>query len=100
MTAAIVCQAAGVPGASEDVAFACRCAGLACHSCSAARRAILRVYRRGSFLLPRALDPTTSPQSATRLEFLQVVAISEGIAPDQSSSQEDGRPRTQVLGRE
>jgi hypothetical protein len=53
---------------------------------------------RGSFPFPRVLDPTTSPQTATTLEFLQVVAIPEGIAPDQSSSQKYSKPRAQVHG--
>ena len=53
---------------------------------------------RGSFLLPCVFDPTTSPQTAATLGSLQVVAIPEGIAPDQSSSQKDSKPRAEVHG--
>ena len=54
-----------------------------------------RGYRR-SFLFPCVPDPTTGPQTAATLGFLQVVAIPEGIAPDQSSSPKNSKSGAEV----
>lgn len=53
---------------------------------------------RGSFLFSCVPDPTTSPQTAPTLGFLQVVAVPEGIAPNQSCAQKDSKPCAEVHG--